>query len=135
LAKHAPAAPPAFSLTLLPGHMALCRLPASGAVPEWTARARTFLTISRTPTELSIVADDDAVPRDVAAERGFCALRVDGPMALDLVGVVAALAGPLAAAGVPIFPIATYDTDYVLVRETELARATSALKAAGHVIR
>ena len=103
-------------------------------MPPWTARATTFLTISRTPSELSIVADEDAVPADVDAERGFRALRVEGPLPLELVGIAASFAVPLAASGVPIFSIATYDTDYVLVRETMLPRAIAALRAAGHTV-
>lgn len=94
--------------------------------------SRAFLTISRTPTELSIVVDESAVPPDVLAARDYRALRVDGPMALDLIGVVACIAAPLAAAKVPIFPIATYDTDYVLVHHGALSRAIAALEGAGH---
>jgi hypothetical protein len=53
-------------------------------------------------------------------------------MALDLVGVMARLATPLAEAKVPIFPIATYDTDYILVHRDHLSAANAALMAAGH---
>jgi uncharacterized protein len=112
--------------------LALCRLAASDDIPEWTALARTFLTISRTPTELSIVADESVVPIGVDAQRGFRALRVDGPLPLDLIGIFAAIASPLADANVPIFPIATYDTDYVLVAESHFERAVATLEAAGH---
>ena len=121
-------------LRVLASPLALCRLPASDAIPEWTALARTFLTISRTPTELSIIADESAVPADVDAQRGYRALRVEGPLPLDLIGVFAAIASPLAAAKVPIFPIATYDTDYVLVADSHFERAVRALEAAGHSI-
>lgn len=126
----------ALSLPLraLPEPLALCRLSPSDAIPEWTALARTFLTISRTPTELSIVADEAIVPPNVDAQRGFRALRVDGPLPLDLVGIFSAIAGPLADADVPIFPIATYDTDYVLVTEGNFQRAVTALEAAGHLV-
>ncbi|MEP7067084.1 MAG: ACT domain-containing protein [Gemmatimonadota bacterium] len=126
--------PSAHSLPLraLAAPLALCRLAASDAIPEWTASARTFLTISRTPSELSIVADEAVVPAHVDAQRGFRALRVDGPLPLDLVGIFAAIATPLADAQVPIFPIATYDTDYVLVSEGNLTRAIEALRTAGH---
>lgn len=124
--------PHSLPLTALTAPLALCRLSASDEIPEWTARARTFLTISRTPTELSIVADESAVPADVEAQRGYRALRVEGPLPLDLIGIFAALSVPLAASNVPIFPIATYDTDYVLVAESHFERAVSALEAAGH---
>jgi len=119
-------------LRALAAPLALCRFPASDAIPEWTTLARTFLTISRTPTELSIVADESVVPEGIDAQRGFRALRVEGPLPLDLIGIFAAIASPLAAANVPIFPIATYDTDYVLVAENNFERAVAALEAAGH---
>jgi hypothetical protein len=122
-------------LVVLPDRLALCRLPARDAVPEWTRDARAFLTITRTPTELSIIADEAAVPSDVGAHRGYRALGVEGPIPLELVGVMASIAAPLAAAGVSIIPIGTFDTDYVLVLETALGRATQALLEAGHEIR
>ncbi len=119
-------------LTVVGDRSALCRLPADADVPAWVTHATASLTLSRTPTELSIVADERAVPAELDAQRGYCALRVDGPLPLELVGVLAALATPLAAAGVPIFPIATYDTDYLFVPGVELERAAAVLVAAGH---
>ena len=123
-----------LTLTVLSSPFALCRLAAAEPVPEWTALARTFLTISRSATELSIVADEAAVPAQMRAERGYRAIRVDGPLPLDLVGIVAALASPLAAAAVPIFPIATYDTDYVLVRQADAATTMAIWRESGHEI-
>ncbi|HEU4586152.1 MAG TPA: ACT domain-containing protein [Gemmatimonadaceae bacterium] len=122
----------ALTLAVLEGRFAVCRLAAGSEVPPWIAQADTFLTVSRTPTELSIVADESAVPAAMDAQRGYRALRVEGPLPLELVGVLAAIATPLAAARVPIFPIATYDTDYLLVPDAQLASAVSALLAAGH---
>jgi hypothetical protein len=121
-----------LSLTVLAAPLAVCRLAATDPIPNWTALARTFLTISRTPSELSIVADESAVPASVNGERGYRAFRVEGPLALDLIGIFAAIASPLAAAGIPIFPIATYDTDYVLVGQSSFARAVAVLEVAGH---
>ena len=119
-------------ITVLGAPLALCRLAATDPIPEWTTLARAFLTISRTPTELSIVADESALPAYVTAERGYRALRVDGPLPLGLIGIFAAIAGPLAAAAVSIFPIATYDTDYVLLQEDALPKAIAVLDGAGH---
>jgi hypothetical protein len=130
-----PQSPPSLhrqSLTVLAAPLALCRLASAESIPSWTELARTFLSISRTPTELSIVADEAAVPASMLAARDYRALRVDGPLSLELIGIVASIAAPLAAAKVPIFPIATYDTDYVLVHQSALSRAIAALEAAGH---
>lgn len=127
--------PHSLPLTVLAARLALCRLAPADPIPEWTARASTFLTISRTPTELSIIADEPAVPATFDAQRGYRAIRVEGPLPLDLIGIFAMIAGPLADALIPIFPIATYDTDYVLVTDAYLARAIEALRGAGHMVR
>ena len=90
--------------------------------------------MTRTPTELSIVADLSAVPADVRPARAYRAYRVRGPLPLDLVGIFAVLSGPLAAAGIPIFPVATHETDYLFVDAEDVRRATLALVEAGHVV-
>ena len=59
-------------------------------------------------------------------------MRVAGTLAPELVGVMVSLALPLADAGIPILAIGTYDTDYVLVRHSDLENAFQALRAAGH---
>lgn len=123
-----------LSLIVLVAPVALVRLNAQDAIPEWTAHARAFLSVTRTPLELSIVADEVAVPLHVEAARGYRALRIEGPLPFEMVGVLAAVAGPLAAAGVPLFAIATFDTDYVLVREDLLARVVRILTTAGHTV-
>ena len=119
-------------LTLLPGRLAICRLPADAPVPGWTPTAGSLLSITRTADELSVVCDEARVTVEVVAERGWRALRVTGPLDFALTGVLAALAAPLAAAGVSIFALSTYDTDYVLVREADVERAVAALAHAGH---
>ena len=121
-------------LELLPQPLMLCRLPADAPVPDWAGTARRFLSITRTAEELSIVADEVALPPDCDAQRGYRAIRVRGPLPLDLVGIFAALASPLADAGIPIFPIATWDTDYLLVQQADLAAAVEALERAGHLV-
>lgn len=117
------------------GLLAICRLPAGAALPEWAGRVHRFLTVSRTPEELSITADAEVVPPEAHCARGWRALRVQGPLGLELVGVLAAVAAPLAQAGISIFAISTYDTDYVLVKAGDLARAVAALERAGHRVR
>lgn len=122
-------------LTVLSGRFALCRLQPGDAIPEWSWAASEFLTISRTRTELSILVDEVVVPATVEATRGYRALRVEGPLPLEMVGVAASIAGPLAQANISIIPIGTYDTDYILVRDVDLSHAVTALTAAGHFVR
>jgi hypothetical protein len=125
---------PSFHLTLLPERLAICRLPAGALVPEWAQVAGPLVSITRTADELSVVCDEADVPAEVTAERGWRALRVAGPLDFALTGVLAALVAPLAEAGVSIFALSTYDTDYVLVRETDVERAVAALAGAGHTV-
>ena len=88
--------------------------------------------MTRTASELSIVCPDASVPAAVTAHRGWRAIAVDGTLDFALTGVLASLASPLASAGVSIFAVSTYDTDYVLVQQDALDRAVAALAAAGH---
>jgi hypothetical protein len=74
------------------------------------------------------------VPAGVPCERDYRAVRVRGPLPLDLIGIVAAIADPLAEAGLSIFAISTYDTDYVLVKARDLEEAVRVLRRAGHRI-
>jgi uncharacterized protein len=120
-------------LALLPEPVAICRLAPTAALPAW-AMASTHWSITRTPDELSIVCPEVAVPRDVQASRGWRALRVEGPVPLDQTGVLASITGPLAAAHVSLFVLATFDTDYVLIPTAQRNAAIAALDAAGHEV-
>jgi hypothetical protein len=117
----------------LPGRFAICRLSAADAVPSW-AIGPGFVSITRTDDELSIVCAEPQVPHGTECMRDYVAMRVEGTLAPDLVGVLVSLATPLADAGIPILAIGTHDTDYVLVREADLARVVGALQRAGHEV-
>jgi hypothetical protein len=123
-------------LRSLDGRFAVCRLPATEPLPAWFSLAAGPLSAAvRRGDELSLVCPDDAPPPGTTAERGWHALEVEGPMAFTLTGVLASIATPLADAGVPIFALATYDTDVVLVPGARAGDAIAALRAAGHEVR
>ena len=84
--------------------------------------------------ELSITAVQASVPPEFRCERDYRAFRVKGPLPLNLIGVLAAIADPLAAAGLSIFAISTFDTDYVLVKARDLELAIATLERAGHQV-
>lgn len=111
--------------------MAICRLGPDNEIPNWAGSAA-FTSVTRTRTELSIVCPEDAVPDGIARESGWRILQVEGPLDFALTGVLASIAGPLAEAFVSIFAISTFDTDYVLVRESDVDGAVEALRNAGH---
>jgi hypothetical protein len=114
--------------------LAVCRLDAGSAVPPWVDRSREFTSVTRTKDELSVVCAFDHVPEGVPMEGPWRAFRVKGPIVMTLIGVVAALANPLADAGISIFAISTFETDYILVHEPDFDAAVSALTQAGHVV-
>ena len=111
------------------GALAVCRLAQDAAIPDWAAGP--LVSVTRTPEELSVVCDEAGVPDEVRAERGWCALEIEGPIDFNLTGVLAGLTVPLADAGISVFVMSTFDTDWLLVREPQLPVALTALRRAG----
>ena len=122
--------PQTFSLH--PGEWAILKLPPDAPVPDWTLLPASFLSITRTADELSIVAPASGIPAGISAERGWTLLQLKGPFAFDQTGILASIATPLAEASVGIFALSTFDTDYLLVKTSQIPLALSALHAAGH---
>jgi hypothetical protein len=123
-----------LTLTVLPALLAICRLSADHDVPEW-AMLGEFVSITHTNEELSIVCAAENVPTDVKADRGWRALKVEGPFDLALTGVLASLANPLAEAHINLFVVSTFDTDYLLVKGYNLRQACEVLRQGGQHVR
>lgn len=128
-----PAAP--RKLALLPDRFAVCRFAPDAPLPAWVFHeSATVWSLTRTPRELSVVCPQDDLPPSVeTAERGWRALEVEGPIPFGETGVISGLTAPLAAAGIPVFVISTYDTDLLLVQETFLDRAVALLARNGNL--
>lgn len=122
-----------LTLLVLEGHFAVCRLDRGAAVLPW-ATAGAVSSVTRTADELSVVCAEEAMPDGVKCERGWRCLRVAGTIEFSAVGVLAALAVPLAEAGVSVFAVSTFDTDYLLLKDRDLPAALEALRRAGHVV-
>jgi len=124
-----------WRLTLLNGTYAVCRLGAADVVPQWALSGGGFASVTRTAEELSIVCEESSVPADqVRAEGGWRALKLEGPIPFEQTGVLRSLISPLADAGIGIFAVSTFDTDYVLVKGAKLECTIETLRAAGHTI-
>lgn len=123
----------AVQLELVSGRYVVCRLAPDAALPD-DGRDTALYAAVRTEDELSVVCAAQRAPAGVPGEGPFAALRVRGTLDFALVGVLASLTRPLADAGVSVFAISTYDTDYLLVRAEELERAVGALREAGFVV-
>jgi hypothetical protein len=121
-----------FPLRLLDGRHAVCRLPPDAPWPQWPAGE--LCSVTRTREETSVVCAEGAVPAGVQAETGWRAFQLVGPVPFTTVGVLSGLTKPLAEHGIGVFVLSTFDTDYLLVKDANLARAAKALAAAGYVV-
>jgi uncharacterized protein len=121
-------------LSVLDERLAVCRLEPDSEVPAWATGAP-FYCVTRTADELSVVCAEEHVPAGVTCERGWRALKFEGPLEFGLTGVLASVAVPLAESEVCILAIATYETDYVLVQESRLDLAAQTLRERGHEVR
>jgi uncharacterized protein len=116
---------------LVDGPYAIVRLAPDAPVPGW-AMIGEFSSVTRTAEELSIVCRIENLPPDVKSPHQWVCLKLEGPFAFSLTGVLLAFISPLSSNGVPIFAISTYDTDYVLVQEEFAGTALRVLGQAGH---
>lgn len=121
-----------MQLRTLPDSYAVVRLQPGAALPDWVDQGP-FRSVTRTEHEVSVVCRDHDVPEGESAERGWTVLEVMGPLDFSLTGVVASLVVPLTESDIPIFVVSTFESDYVLIRSADLARAADALEGAGHV--
>ncbi len=120
-----------MELLIEPDRYSVCRLDPGAPWPEPPAAARLY-SVTRTPDELSVLCVAGDEPPGAEVESGWRTLRIVGPLAFDLVGIIASVTVPLAAAEVGVFVMSTYDTDLVLVREADLDQAIDVLGGAGH---
>ena len=121
----------ALTLRELAGAFSVLQFTPDEPLPAWVATS-TFYSVTKTPTELSIVCETSAVkPGAARDEAGWRAFVVDGPLDFALTGILSSIAAPLAEAGMSIFALSTFDTDYVLVKAARFADAMAALTAAG----
>jgi uncharacterized protein len=115
-----------------PGSFAIARfVPGTPITFDYSAG---FYSLTQTRDELSLVCLQNVLPANAKAERNRALLRVAGPLDFSLTGIIASLASPLAEAGISIFSVSTFDTDYILLRNEDLARAITVLERAGHTV-
>jgi hypothetical protein len=123
--------PHRLKFRILEERLAVCRLEPAARIPKWAIDGQ-FFCVARTPEELSVVCSESVVPKATIAERGWLALRLEGPFPFSLSGVLASFARPLAQARIGIFAISTFDTDYILIKKDDCEAAMAALETAGH---
>jgi uncharacterized protein len=120
--------------SVLPGKFAVCQVADGAEIPRW-AWSGEFCSVTRTAGEVSIVCAENLVATDhegIVVEGGWVALGLEGPFPFAMTGVLESFIQPLAQAGIPIFAISTFNTDYVLIKNENVKAALTALATAGH---
>ena len=116
-----------LTLSILPEKFAICYLDKKSPLPDWVKGESTFTCVTRTNDELSIILPQDKIPGGVLAEKDWRAFKVQGPLGFVLTGIVSSLSKPLAKAKISILYVSTYETDYLLIEETNLEKAKKIL--------
>ena len=94
-----------------------------------------FYFIGRTDEELSLVCrTEDAPAHTTEREDGWKGFRIEGVLDFSLIGILSKISTVLAEAGIGIFAVSTYNTDYVLVKAEQFDRAMEALAGAGYQV-
>ncbi|MEQ8858366.1 MAG: ACT domain-containing protein [Pseudomonadales bacterium] len=122
------------SLHRLPGSYSVHRLAPQAALPDGLL-AEPFYALLKSSDELSVCCRSDFTIASDREEPGWACLAVAGPLDFALTGIVAGLTAPLADAGIAVFVISSFDTDYLLLKQAELTRATAVLAAAGFTVK
>ncbi len=118
---------------IIDGVFSLCRLAPGDAIPSWALQSR-FYTISKTSDELSVVCESLYVPAEVKQDGNWRLLKIASVLNLSLTGITAKFSTALANADINLCVIATYETDYILVKQEKLQLAITALQHAGFLV-
>ncbi len=117
-----------LTLKLLKDKYGVCRLDNTLPIPEWAEKGE-FFSATRTSDELSIVCCEKNIPEDIKCEKNWRILKIEGPLDFSLIGILASISSILAERKISIFAVSTYDTDYILIRDSDVNDAVEALSA------
>jgi hypothetical protein len=90
-----------------------------------------FWSLTRTPDEVSLVSPVETHDSFLKSEGPWTLFEVRGVLDFDLIGILNALTQPMADAGVSVFAISTFNTDYILVKADVADRAQEVWRSVG----
>ena len=120
-----------MELKKLPCDLTVCKVASLADVDQDSE----FFFLGKTDEELSLVCRTEDVPA-VTTERddGWKGFRMEGMLEFSMVGILSKLSGILAENEIGLFAVSTYNTDYILVKEANFAKAMEVLAAEGYTI-
>jgi uncharacterized protein len=122
-----------FPLSILPYKLAICRLDPDAPLPGDIFQSP-FWSVTYTGDEISVIVPEENVPASCQSENHWSCLKVRGPLDFGLTGILASLTAPLAEAGIPVFALSTFETDYLMVKDSDLEETIAVLRNQGHHI-
>jgi len=122
---------PNLTLRLLPDSFAVHQLKPEMAIPPAVLDSQPWF-MAQTEDELSIVCKSDVFVQSEKFEPDWSCFQVVGPLDFTLVGILARISDTLARERISIFAISTFNTDYILVKRSDVDRALKVLKAEGY---
>lgn len=123
--------PRCLHLVELPDTLAVCRISLDSELEMWFL-SEPFFVMLRGDDTLTIVCSQERVPQEVQQERGWRALKIEGSFDFAETGILESVLKPLAEAGLGIFAVSSFETDYVLVKERDFEVARRLLEESGH---
>jgi len=122
-----------LQLSLLKDKYGICTLPNNAPIPDW-ALTQSLASITRTEKELTIVCRREILPSQYQSDLNWRCFKIDGSFDLNQIGVISSISSTLADAGISIYVISTYDTDYFPIQQQDLEQTISVLSNSGHSI-
>lgn len=110
----------------------VCKLNPNSNIPSWV-NTNEFYSITKTEDELSILCVQQNIPNNIECEKNWKVLKINSKLDFSLVGVISQISKLLAENSISIFVISTFDTDYICIKEKDLAKAVEILKQAGNI--
>ena len=123
-----------LNIKVLKTTLSICKLNHRSSIPKWALKG-CFTAICKNEDELSIVCEQKYVPINVKAEKNWGILKVVGQLDFALTGILSSIALPLAKAKISIFAISTFNTDYILIKKSKLAKASALLLKSGFTVK
>lgn len=121
----------AMTIQILHEEFSVCKVADYGGIDL----SAPFVFSGSTDEEKSLVCPVRLVPaHTLEREDGWRAFRIEGTLDFSLVGILADLSRILAEGNVGIFAISTFNTDYILTKSEDFARAVELLARAGYSV-
>jgi len=119
-----------LKLKLLPAAYSVVHLPLTTALTLSVPGPDELWSLTRSSLEYSLVCREDRLTGYESSgsrfDMGWTALYLQGPIPFNTTGVIARLTSPLGKSGIGCFVISTFDSDFILVKQADLAAATAA---------